>query len=116
MPRLKEYKQPQEHLKSKTFCPKRAVIPLSQHTGSVPELRVQKGDEVKVGQLLAEAQSLISAHVHSSVTGKVVDIVDYNHPVLKPEEIKASIASPIGIPPIRKLAKGEKRLLLYSMI
>ena len=46
-------------------------IHLSQHLGSPSELLVKKGDEVKVGQLIAKASGFISANIHSSVSGKV---------------------------------------------
>ncbi|GAH28599.1 unnamed protein product [marine sediment metagenome] len=36
----------------------------------------------------------------------------YNRPAMKPDEIKASISNPIGIPPIRELAKGKKEVVI----
>lgn len=50
-------------------------IPLSQHIGAPAKALVKKGDEVKVGQLIGEADGFISANVHSSVSG-VVQKVD----------------------------------------
>lgn len=49
-------------------------VPLRQHIGAPTELLVQKGDEVKVGQLLAKAGGFVSANVHSSVSGTIKDI------------------------------------------
>lgn len=46
-------------------------IPLSQHIGAPAKALVQKGDEVKVGQLIGEAAGFISANIHSSVSGTV---------------------------------------------
>lgn len=54
--------------------PKSVVIPLGQHLGVPAKPIVAKGDEVKVGQLIAESNGFISANVHSSVSGKVVKI------------------------------------------
>ena len=54
------------------FDPKgEMVFPLSQHIGKPAKPVVQKNDEVKVGQLLAEADGFISAPIHSSCSGKV---------------------------------------------
>jgi len=83
MLKLEECKYPQEKIAVEKFFPEKVVIPLSQHTGALPELIVNKGDSVRIGTLLAKAVSLISANIHSSVTGKVLDIKEYNHPVLK---------------------------------
>ncbi len=51
--------------------PKRVTIPLNQHIGAPANPVVKKGDMVKVGTLLAEGESFISANIHSSVSGKV---------------------------------------------
>jgi len=51
--------------------PKRVSIPLSQHIGAPAVPVVKKGDDVKVGTLLAKGESFISANIHSSVSGKV---------------------------------------------
>ena len=54
------------------FDPKgEMVFPLSQHIGKPAKPVVKKNDEVKVGQLLAEADGFISAPIHSSCSGKV---------------------------------------------
>lgn len=55
--------------------PKKAIIPLSQHIGAPAKPIVQKGDRVKVGQLIAEAGGFVSAAIHSPVSG-VVSKVD----------------------------------------
>ena len=54
--------------------PKKAIIPLVQHIGAPAKPVVQKGDAVKVGQLLAEAGGFVSAPIHSPVSGKVAKI------------------------------------------
>ena len=60
--------------------PKKAVVPLSQHTGSPSKPIVSVGDEVKTGQLIAEATGFISANLHSPVSGKVSGISSRLHP------------------------------------
>lgn len=54
--------------------PEKVIIPLSQHTGTPSKPVVNKGDFVKIGQLIGEADGFISANIHSSVSGKVVKI------------------------------------------
>ena len=68
--------------------PHQAVFPLSQHIGAPARPIVQKGDKVKVGTLLAEASSFISAPIHSSVSGTVhaidaaIDATGYRKPAI----------------------------------
>ncbi len=56
--------------------PKEVLLPMDQHLGapSVPVVKV--GDEVKVGQLIAEASGPVSSPIYASVSGKVVKIED----------------------------------------
>ncbi|NDW17515.1 electron transport complex subunit RsxC [Dysgonomonas sp. 216] len=54
--------------------PSLVVIPLSQHIGKPAIPVVNKGDIVKTGTLLAKADGLISANIHSSVSGTVLKI------------------------------------------
>lgn len=56
--------------------PKTVSIPMSMHIGKPAKVIVKRGDEVKVGQLIGEADGFISAPVHSSVSGKVAKIED----------------------------------------
>ena len=51
--------------------PKQAVFSMFQHIGAPAKPVVKKGDEVKVGTLLAEAGGFVSAPIYSSVSGKV---------------------------------------------
>ena len=55
----------------KAQLPKQAVFSMFQHIGAPAKPVVKKGDEVKVGTLLAEAGGFVSAPVYSSVSGKV---------------------------------------------
>ncbi|MDD4526769.1 MAG: electron transport complex subunit RsxC [Candidatus Margulisbacteria bacterium] len=54
-------------------------IPACQHIGAAAKIIVKKDDEVKVGQLLAEANGYCSANIHSSVSGKVLDVKPHIH-------------------------------------
>lgn len=54
--------------------PQTVTIPCAQHIGAPAEIIVQKGDKVKVGQLIAKASSNVSANIHSSVSGTVKTI------------------------------------------
>ncbi len=57
------------------YLPKEEVaIPISQHIGAPAKPIVKKGDEVLIGQLIAEASGFISANVHASVSGTVKKI------------------------------------------
>jgi len=54
--------------------PEQAVVPLGQNLGAPSKPIVARGDEVKVGQLIAEASGFISTPIHSPVSGKVLKI------------------------------------------
>ncbi|MBC8488395.1 MAG: electron transport complex subunit RsxC [Bacteroidetes bacterium] len=54
--------------------PKVAYIPFSQHLGAPAKVLVNRGDQVKAGQLIAKGEAFISANIHSSVSGKVKKI------------------------------------------
>ncbi len=70
-----EHKELTEHLAFEVMPnPKQIIIPLNQHLGKPAKPIVKKGDVVKVGTLLAEADGFISAAIHSSVSGKVTKI------------------------------------------
>ena len=61
---------------SNAGLPETVVIPVRQHIGAPAKVLVQKGDKVKVGTLLADLDGIISADVHSSVSGEVLKIED----------------------------------------
>ncbi|MBN1650573.1 MAG: electron transport complex subunit RsxC [Bacteroidales bacterium] len=54
--------------------PKQVVVPVGQHLGAPATPIVNRGDEVKVGQLIAKSSGFISANIHSPVSGKVFKI------------------------------------------
>lgn len=50
------------------------VIPVSQHLGAPAKVLVARGDQVKVGQVLAQSAGFVSTNIHSSVSGKVLKV------------------------------------------
>ena len=54
--------------------PQQAIFPLSQHIGAPAKPVVNRGDKVKVGTLIAEANGFVSAPIYSSVSGTVVKV------------------------------------------
>ncbi len=54
--------------------PSRVAIPLQQHIGAPCRSLVKKGDTVKVGMMIGEPVGFVSAAVHASVSGRVVDV------------------------------------------
>jgi len=71
------------------------VIPLQQHTGAPCVPTVAVGDMVRVGQLVGDAPSPISAPVHASISGKVVAIEPRPHPAL-PRPVPAVVIETDG--------------------
>ncbi|MBR1923390.1 MAG: electron transport complex subunit RsxC [Paludibacteraceae bacterium] len=59
-----------------TECPlpQKAIVPLAQHIGAPAQPVVEKGQKVKVGELIAKAGGFVSANVHSPVSGTVTKI------------------------------------------
>ena len=49
-------------------------IPLAQHIGAPATAVVKKGDNVVVGQLIAEATGFMSANIHSPISGTVTAV------------------------------------------
>ena len=51
--------------------PTSVFIPVAQHIGAPAVPVVKKGDNVKVGQVIARSSSFVSTNIHSSVSGTV---------------------------------------------
>ncbi len=68
--------------------PDQAVVYMTQHLGAPAKPVVQKGDKVKVGQLVGEASGFVSANIHSPISGTVnrvdmiADISGYKRPAV----------------------------------
>ena len=54
--------------------PEHVVIPMQMHIGAPAEPVVKKGDTVMVGTLIGKAGGFVSANIHSSVSGTVLDV------------------------------------------
>ncbi len=82
MVRLNENKFYTEHHALEQFpLPQRVYIPLSQHIGKPAVPVVNVGDQVCLGQRIATADAAVTSIMHASVSGKVVAIQDWPHPV-----------------------------------
>ncbi len=59
-----------------TECPlpAKAIIPLVQHIGAPAQPVVEKGQKVKVGELIAKAGGFVSANVHAPFSGTITKI------------------------------------------
>ncbi len=57
--------------------PKEVLLLMSQHIGAPAAPIVKVGDEVKKGQLIAEASAFVSSPVYSSVSGRITKIEEY---------------------------------------
>ncbi len=80
---LKEYKEPQHHLKAESFLsPQRLYLPLAQHTGKPSRPIVELGQEVEEGQVLALEEGFISSRLHSPCKGRIVAIQRTRHHLL----------------------------------
>jgi electron transport complex protein RnfC len=56
------------------------VVPLSQNIGAMSVPVVERGDEVKKGQMIAEPGGFVSIPIHAPTSGKVKKIDVYPHP------------------------------------
>lgn len=57
--------------------PSEVLIPMSQHIGAPATPVVKAGDEVKVGQKIAECGGFVSSPIYASISGKVGKIEEY---------------------------------------
>lgn len=60
--------------------PERVILPLRQHIGEPAEPIVEVGEKVYKGQAIATSKSFISASVHASTSGTVIEIEKHNIP------------------------------------
>ena len=58
----------------KIKIPKKLILPLRQHIGNMPKIKVNVGDSVLKGQLIAEADGNVSAAIHAPTSGKIKSI------------------------------------------
>ena len=62
--------------------PKQLKMMLSQHIGAPTRPLVEKGDQVSIGQKIADADAFVCAPVHSPVNGKVKEITLQPHVIM----------------------------------
>lgn len=86
--------------------PSKVVIPMLQHVGAPCIPTVKKGDRVLVGQKIGDSDKMISAPVHSSVSGTVSDI----RPLLLSAgiEVMAVEIKPDGLQEVHESVKPPK--------
>jgi len=56
--------------------PETLTLPLRQHVGYIPKLKVQVGDYVLKGEMLAEAEGTVSAAIHAPTSGTITAIAE----------------------------------------
>ena len=56
--------------------PEKLVLPLRQHIGNIPKIKVSIGEQVLKGQLIAEAEGAVSAAIHAPTSGIISAIGD----------------------------------------
>ena len=56
--------------------PEKLVLPLRQHVGNIPKVKVEIGERVLKGQLIAEAEGMVSAAIHAPTSGTINAIED----------------------------------------
>jgi Na+-translocating ferredoxin:NAD+ oxidoreductase RnfC subunit len=59
------------------LSPETVRIPIKQHIGAPARPAVQPGESVSCGQLIAEADGRVSAHVHASIDGVVTEVENF---------------------------------------
>lgn len=83
MVKLAENKQYSEDKAiEKLPLPSKVYLPLIQHLGKICNPEVKVGDTVRLGQRIATIQANLYAPIHASISGVVVAIQDWPHPVL----------------------------------
>ena len=90
------------------------IFPLNQHIGAMLEPKVKVGDTVKVGDVLADSGAFLSVPVHSSISGKVIDIKPYFHPtrtkttaIFVENDYKYEVSENIKPHDIKNMSKDE---------
>ncbi len=76
------YKEQTKNLPiTKISAPEFVYIPLLQHAGAPAKPLVKVGDKVFLGQLLGSTDAFVTANVHSSVSGEVVEFIKIQNPL-----------------------------------
>ncbi len=100
--------------------PARVAILMQQHIGAPCEPLVAVGDVVKVGQKVGDSKGFVSVPAHASVSGKVVEIKNYPHPigrqvqavVIESDGENAWHDSVMANPPLEELSPDELKRIM----
>lgn len=65
----------------RTALPSKVILPLQQHFGQQCNLLVKRGEKVRTGQKIADSDSLVSAPIHSTITGNISSIFKMINPL-----------------------------------
>ncbi|MCX5782818.1 MAG: electron transport complex subunit RsxC [Elusimicrobia bacterium] len=93
--KIKVIKSPPAHPIQSLPIPEIVVLSLMQQPGIMLKPIVSKGDSVLTGQKIAESEDPFSVPLHSSVTGKILDIREYPHPVTG-EKVESIVIESVG--------------------
>lgn len=61
-------------------APDQVIIPMSMHIGAPCTPTVQKGDDVRLGQVIGRSEAAVSVPIHASVSGTVAAVEPRLHP------------------------------------
>ena len=104
--KIPEYKELSEDKElSIAEIPSEVTIPLTQHIGAPSKCLVKKNDEVAVGDLIGEANGNFSSNIHSSVAGKVANVIDIQ--TASGKDAKAVVINTEGYDQSYKFEKRE---------
>ncbi|MBW6461156.1 MAG: electron transport complex subunit RsxC [Bacteroidales bacterium] len=93
--------------------PKQVSIPVNQNLGAPAVPLVNKGDVVKVGQMIAKGEAFISSNVHASVSGKVLKIDDMiDHTGYKRKAVVINVDGDEWEPSVDRSAGLKKEITL----
>ncbi len=114
-------KKATEHLPIEDFpTPGIVQIPVRQHIGAPTEIVVEEGDEVKVGQLIAKAGGFVSANIHASVSGKVLEIKDtetaygFDKVIVIENDDQYTVSDTVKVPADYKTLSGKEIIALVQ--
>ena len=80
-----EGKLPTRNKPVRDFAPEQVSILMGMHLGAPSKPCVQKGDHVKMGQLIGEPVGGLGVAVHASVSGEVVAVEPINYMTATPQ-------------------------------
>ncbi|MDD5090644.1 MAG: electron transport complex subunit RsxC [Candidatus Wallbacteria bacterium] len=100
--------------------PEKLIIPMSQHIGAPAKCIVKKGDRVRRGQKIGEAEGFVSVPVHASASGEVTAVGEAMHPfgkmlmsvTIKPDESGDTVEGWGVERPWEELSRDELKTLV----